>query len=265
MLELNTSYNDLIMVIELNGALDSRTGFDFYEFITEKILEGKLYFALDCTNLEFLSSGGISAIVGIHNVLKKRNGIITLFRVRKEIFQLVEFLNLQETIPIHENSNDALNWIRLHRQALPHQAESHAHLDFFTTENRKPKSQNNSFSEVAEITATTSENSSNAFFEQQSEKKEENEFPVKEKIEEESFTPTPPKKGKAEDGEIELEKSPPVTNSPPKNDVEDKEKSNKEFSEIIICSHCGGKLLVKRNGKHMCPICQNKFYYPPQK
>lgn len=111
MLEIHTSYSRQIMVIELNGSLDSKTGFDFHEFLTEKILEGKLYFALDCSNLEFLSSGGISSLVGIHKILKKRGGLLTLFKARKEIVQLIEFLNLQELIEIHDNQDLALSWI----------------------------------------------------------------------------------------------------------------------------------------------------------
>lgn len=119
MLEINTTYTHSVLFIALSGSLDSRSGFDFHEYITEKILDGILYFSLDCSELEFISSGGISTLVGIHRILKKRGGLINFFSIQEEVKHILHFLNLHKILAIHESQELALEQQSLEQEKNP--------------------------------------------------------------------------------------------------------------------------------------------------
>lgn len=225
MLEINTTYNQSVLFIALSGSLDSRSGFDFHEYITEKILDGILYFSLDCNELEFISSGGISTLVGIHRILKKRGGLINLFSVQEEVKHVFYFLSLDKVLSIHENQELALEQQSLEQKKNP--------------KNKPPA---NALFEKRKKTNIDDENIS--FITKK--KTEQKKFAEKKELENIFLEPD----------DYKIKEKDSFTSQATTNQEE------KELAVTVYCSKCGRKLLIKKPGMHMCPTCQNKFRYP---
>ena len=108
MLEFNTAFDKEILVIELEGALDSHSATDFRSWFNEKIAAGYRAFAIDCLCLEFISSAGITALIDVQNILQNQNGKVVLFQLSGETRQLLRFLQLERKIQLVSDYDDAI-------------------------------------------------------------------------------------------------------------------------------------------------------------
>lgn len=95
MLEFNTALEKDVLVIELEGSLDSQSASDFRGWFQEKITAGYRAFALDCLCLEYISSAGISALIDLQAQLANQAGKMVLFQLSGETRQLLRFLGLE--------------------------------------------------------------------------------------------------------------------------------------------------------------------------
>lgn len=108
MLEFNTAFDKEILVIELEGALDSHSAADFRSWFNEKIAAGYRAFAIDCLCLEFISSAGITALIDVQNILQNQNGKVVLFQLSGETRQLLRFLQLEKKLLLVADYDDAI-------------------------------------------------------------------------------------------------------------------------------------------------------------
>lgn len=108
MLEFNTAFDKEILVIELEGALDSHSATDFRSWFNEKIAAGYRAFAIDCLCLEFISSAGITALIDVQNILQNQNGKVVLFQLSGETRQLLRFLQLEKKMQLVADYDDAI-------------------------------------------------------------------------------------------------------------------------------------------------------------
>ena len=108
MLEFNTAFDKEILVIELEGALDSHSAADFRSWFNEKIAAGYRAFAIDCLCLEFISSAGITALIDVQNILQNQNGKVVLFQLSGETRQLLRFLQLEKKMQLVADYDDAI-------------------------------------------------------------------------------------------------------------------------------------------------------------
>lgn len=104
MLEIKTDKEKNVLLVEIDGVLDSHTASDFKSWVEEKIIEGYSAFGFNCKNLKYISSRGISSLIEISQILEKRKGHIGLFHVSPEVKNLLSFLQLNDKIPTAENS-----------------------------------------------------------------------------------------------------------------------------------------------------------------
>ena len=67
MLDVSINENHLsetqVVFVNLKGALDSEKAIDFYDFINAEIIKGFRKFVVDCSNLDYISSAGISIMI----------------------------------------------------------------------------------------------------------------------------------------------------------------------------------------------------------
>lgn len=109
MLEIKTDKEKNVLLVEIDGVLDSHTASDFKSWVEEKIIEGYSAFGFNCKNLKYISSRGISSLIEISQILEKRKGHIGLFHVSPEVKNLLSFLQLNDKIPTAENSEAIVN------------------------------------------------------------------------------------------------------------------------------------------------------------
>ncbi|MDH5717605.1 MAG: STAS domain-containing protein [Spirochaetia bacterium] len=100
MLELNTFIKNKIIIIELEGVLDSRTASDFKIWIEERRLDGYSDFILDLLKLEYLSSRGIAALTETNSLLRSRGGRMVICSPTDEVMRLLHFLKIDKIIPV---------------------------------------------------------------------------------------------------------------------------------------------------------------------
>lgn len=98
MLGMNTVIHSDILVIELEGALDSHTSSDFKSWIEEKLLEGWRAFILDCLCLEYLSSRGIGVLTETSKIIANANGKLAVIHLSAEVKNLFNFVGLDKLI-----------------------------------------------------------------------------------------------------------------------------------------------------------------------
>ncbi len=108
MLEFNTAFDKEILVIELEGALDSHSASDFRSWFNEKIAAGYRAFAIDCLCLEFISSAGITALLDVQNILQNQSGKVVLFQLSGETRQLLRFLQIEKKMLLVSDYDDAI-------------------------------------------------------------------------------------------------------------------------------------------------------------
>lgn len=108
MLEFNTAFEKDILVIELEGSLDSHSAADFRAWFNEKTRGGYRAFAVDCLCLEYISSAGISALIDLQNALAGQNGKMVLYQLSSETRQLLKFLQLEKKLNLAGDYDDAI-------------------------------------------------------------------------------------------------------------------------------------------------------------
>ena len=128
MLEFNTAFDKEILVIELEGALDSHSAADFRSWFNEKIAAGYRAFAIDCLCLEFISSAGITALIDVQNILQNQNGKVVLFQLSGETRQLLRFLQLEKKIQLVADYDDAISALTGIKKVIKPQAPSMVEL-----------------------------------------------------------------------------------------------------------------------------------------
>jgi anti-anti-sigma factor len=108
MLEFNTAFEKDILVIELEGSLDSHSATDFRNWFNEKMRSGYRAFAIDCLCLEYVSSAGIGALIDLQAAVALQSGKLVLFQLSGETRQLLRFLQLDSKLHITGDYEDAI-------------------------------------------------------------------------------------------------------------------------------------------------------------
>ena len=66
---------------------------------------------LNLTFITYIDSAGLSSIIQIQNILKKKNGNLLLTNVRKEINHILKITHLATYMKIYATENKALNFL----------------------------------------------------------------------------------------------------------------------------------------------------------
>jgi anti-anti-sigma factor len=115
MLEISIEKEDInevdVLSIFLKGGLESKFAIDFYDTINQSIVRGHRTFFIDCKELEYISSSGISIILRIGEQSKEKNINIVYFHLNDEIKLLLKFLSLNTKITFVENKDEAIDLI----------------------------------------------------------------------------------------------------------------------------------------------------------
>lgn len=119
MLEFNTALEKDVMVIELEGALDSHSAVDFRKWFNEKYADGYRAYAIDCLCLEYISSAGIAAIIDLQSYLAGQGGKMVLYQLSGETRQLLRFLKLDQKVHIVADYDEAIGALTGYKRVVP--------------------------------------------------------------------------------------------------------------------------------------------------
>jgi len=107
MLEVSTQKERKIYIIRLKGRIDSITARDFEDFFGDMLKMGQRFFILDGTDLAFISSAGIAALVKFIRRLDAVGGAACFLHVNQEISHLIDFFGLASSLPVFPDDNSA--------------------------------------------------------------------------------------------------------------------------------------------------------------
>lgn len=102
-----TGSNNDILVLEITGRLDSASSQFLLDCIQGHIDDGLHKFILDCTNLAYISSFGLGALVRTNSNLKGREGSVALVGVQGLIADVLRIAHLDRLFHLFPTVDDA--------------------------------------------------------------------------------------------------------------------------------------------------------------
>lgn len=97
-----------VLVIYVEGYLNSLLGERLEEFVQEKIEEGHLKFILNFGQVRLINSVGISILIGLVESVYESGGEVSFAEVRKTHRDVFAITGLSSRVKIFESEEDAL-------------------------------------------------------------------------------------------------------------------------------------------------------------
>ncbi len=278
MLTMESNIENKVLIVDVQGVLDSHTSNDFKSWLEEQFIEGFKDFALDLSNTRYLSSRGIGAILQVNQIISNKGGKIVLFHVRDEIKHLIQFLKIDQKIHITDSKKEAIQSLVSFgsRSSIP---ESYLnkevnHNKDYTVEDleEKPKSTRQYTEEftiptnifTSEEEQIQSQNDLQEIIIKDNKKVEikekniEDQIPANKEVNKKENNTTISSLDVTNQEKIEMN-----TPKEPKINIADLEAERKlDVKQKIFCPHCGSALRVGKPGKYICPSCEGRFSYP---
>lgn len=88
------------------GCLDSHTVVAFEKSLSELLESGANRILIDLSRLNYISSAGISALMGLTHRLRKDGGDLVILKPTEKVFRVFRTLGFTNIFTIAENEND---------------------------------------------------------------------------------------------------------------------------------------------------------------
>jgi len=92
-------------VIKLEGNIIVKESRKLREKILELAEQGTVHITLDIDDVELVDSTGIGVLVGMQNVLRKKDGMLKVINVSSDIMKMFKIMRLDKHIEF-ESKND---------------------------------------------------------------------------------------------------------------------------------------------------------------
>lgn len=93
------SKNDTELSVKVDGQLDAVTSEEFLQTI-EKELDGIQTILIDCSDLSYISSAGLRALIALGNDLGDQDGSVRLRNVGEQVAEVLKLTGMNELFPI---------------------------------------------------------------------------------------------------------------------------------------------------------------------
>jgi len=258
MLEFNTALEKDVLVIELEGSLDSQSASDFRGWFQEKIAAGYRAYAIDCLCLEYISSAGISSLIDLQAHVANQSGKMVLFQLSGETRQLLRFLGLEAKMHFANDYDEAIAALTGFKKVEKPEAPAMVEMAELRVVAEDPAETTNSVAAPVEIkTEPTAAQNEMVVEENFSETKKGlhplNEAPVVAPV----STPAPTAPAAAEAAATVTEPPPKPAAPPEAHEI----KVNTGTKRLITCPNCKSVLRVAAAGDYLCPACRFRFSY----
>jgi len=86
--------------LALRGYLDAHTVNDFEAYMDRSIEQGAVRYLVDISDLNYISSAGIGAIMGLTQRLRRSDGELVLLRPSEKVFKILDKLGFTKIFRI---------------------------------------------------------------------------------------------------------------------------------------------------------------------
>ena len=99
--------DDGIIVVKVNGKLDGSTMVDFNQEVEKHFQQGQKKCILDGSQLTYVSSMGIGAIVSLQAKLRMQGGDLKLAAIQDMVADILRIVRLDQLVDIYEDVDAA--------------------------------------------------------------------------------------------------------------------------------------------------------------
>lgn len=103
---IELGYRDDIPVLTLCGEIDVYTFPTLLHIMEAIVAKGHKRLVLDFNKVEFLDSGGISALIRVHKQLKEVSGELELERVHGHAYRVLEITGLTDILNVNRQDHN---------------------------------------------------------------------------------------------------------------------------------------------------------------
>ncbi len=95
-------------VLRVTGDVDLHTASTLRERAVSVVEEGVPHIVLDLSQVDFVDSTGLSALISLLHVAQKANGSVRLAAVPDRLVRMVNMTGISQLLPVHPTVADAL-------------------------------------------------------------------------------------------------------------------------------------------------------------
>jgi len=106
-MNVNIKTDENIVIISIEGSIDSKTAGDLQSQIMEKVSETNNVL-LDLTKVDYVSSAGLRVLLMIYRQIKSKNGKVILVGVSEEIRDVMSMTGFINFFEMADNIDNAL-------------------------------------------------------------------------------------------------------------------------------------------------------------
>lgn len=111
-LQINVRKRDSIPVIDLTGEVDAYTSARFREVMLDIIDSEGASVIVSMSDVEYIDSSGLGALVGGLKRVSERNGKIVIVCDKPQVRKVFEITGLEKVFPIYDTEDAAVDALR---------------------------------------------------------------------------------------------------------------------------------------------------------
>lgn len=111
MTDLSIQVRDMdgVAVVQPEGFVNAHTVRQFESALEDLVAEGRYTILLDCRDLNYISSAGLGAIMGLIEPIREHGGDILLCDLQKNVFSIFETLGFTQLYRVFGTRAEALD------------------------------------------------------------------------------------------------------------------------------------------------------------
>ncbi len=107
-LEISKDRKGNVSVLRVKGAINAHTVSDFESHLEEMAKGGEFNILIDCKDLDYISSAGLGALMGVIERVKSNNGDIKLCNTSNNVYRVFDILGFTELFEIYDSIEKGL-------------------------------------------------------------------------------------------------------------------------------------------------------------
>ena len=111
-MEIHHQVKENICVLYLSGRMNATNASKFKKYVTDLVNDGYLTFICDMSDLKFIDSSGLGALVSFMRKVSSQKGSISLSGLSEEIQSLFELTRMHKIFDIYTTCEDALHAVQ---------------------------------------------------------------------------------------------------------------------------------------------------------
>ena len=107
-LEITKEKNNSVTVLNIKGAINAHTVNEFEKVLEQCVENGEYNILINCKELDYISSAGLGALMGVIESVKSNYGDIKLCNTSSSVYRVFDILGFTELFQIYDNFDDGL-------------------------------------------------------------------------------------------------------------------------------------------------------------